>query len=73
MSLLLKNKKYRWMAILTIFLSVIYVFAVDVARLEAGYRIVSFLALGFVLIVVSVLYARYHKKAAQAGGETGAR
>jgi hypothetical protein len=26
MSLILKNKKYRWMAILTIFLAVIYVF-----------------------------------------------
>jgi hypothetical protein len=54
-SLLLKNKKYRWMAILTIFLAVIYVFVIDMARLEAGYRIVSFLALGIVLLVISLL------------------
>lgn len=69
MSLILRNKKYRWMAILTIFLSVIYVFAIDMARLEAGYRIVSFLALGMVLLVISLLYARSHKKAPQSSGE----
>jgi hypothetical protein len=64
MSLLLKNKKYRWMAILTILLTVIYVFVVDLARLEAGYRILSFLALGLVLLAISLLYARAHKKIA---------
>ncbi|MCI0691665.1 DUF2339 domain-containing protein [candidate division KSB1 bacterium] len=63
MSLILKNKKYRWMAILTIFLAVIYVFVVDMARLEAGYRILSFLALGVVLLVISLLYARSRKQA----------
>lgn len=65
MSIFLKNKKYRWMAILTIFLAAINVFAIDLARLEAGYRIVSFLALGLVLIAVSLLYARYHQQAAK--------
>lgn len=63
MSLILQSKKYRWMAILTIFLAVIYVFVIDMARLEAGYRILSFLTLGVVLIVISLLYARSRKKA----------
>ncbi len=62
MSLMLKNKKYRWMAILTLFLAVLYVFAFDLARLEPGYRILSFLALGVVLLVTSLLYARSRKK-----------
>jgi hypothetical protein len=62
MSLLLKNKKYRWMAILTIFLAAVYVFVVDMARREAGYRILSFLALGVVLLVISLLYARSRRK-----------
>ncbi len=61
MSLILKNIKYRWMAILTILLTVVFVFAIDMARLEAGYRILSFLALGVVLLVISLLYARSHK------------
>ncbi|MCG3118754.1 MAG: hypothetical protein ALAOOOJD_01018 [bacterium] len=65
MSLILKNKKYRWMAMLTILLTAIYVFAIDLARLEAGYRILSFLALGVVLLVISLLYARSHKKMTQ--------
>ncbi len=63
MSLLLKNKKYRWMAIFTIFLAIVYVFVVDLARLEAGYRILSFLALGIVLMAISLLYARARQKA----------
>jgi Predicted membrane protein (DUF2339) len=70
MSLLLNNKKYRWMAILTIFLAVIYVFVVDTARLEAGYRILSFLALGVVLLVISLLYARSRKKVSYNGEES---
>jgi hypothetical protein len=62
MSLMLRNKKYRWMAILTLFLAVLYVFAFDMARLEPGYRIMSFLALGVVLLATSLLYARSRKK-----------
>ncbi len=46
-----------------IFLAVIYVFVVDMGRLEAGYRILSFLALGVVLLVISLLYARSRKQA----------
>lgn len=68
MSLILKNKKYRWMAILTIFLSVVYVFAVDLAQLEAGYRIVTFLALGVILLTISLLYARSRRASSSARG-----
>ena len=62
MSLLLHNRKYRWMAIATLFLTVTYVFLVDLARLEPFYRIISFLALSAVLLIVSLLYARYRTK-----------
>lgn len=65
MSLVLKNKKYRWMAIFTLLLTVLYVFFVDLARLEAGFRVLSFLALGVMLMVVSLLYARARKRAAR--------
>lgn len=63
MSLLLKNKKYRWMAMLTLLLAVIYVFFVDLARLEAGFRVLSFLALGLMLMIISLIYARARKRA----------
>ncbi len=66
MSLLLHNKKYRWMAMLTLFLTIIYVFFVDMARLEAGFRVLSFLALGVILLLTSWLYARARQKSSRA-------
>lgn len=65
MSLLLHNKKYRWMAMLTLFLTIIYVFFVDMARLEAGFRVLSFLVLGVALLAISLLYTRSRKQAEQ--------
>ncbi len=61
MSLLLKNIKYRWMAILTIFATVLHVFIIDMAKLEAGFRIILFLAVGIVLLLLSVFYTRYKR------------
>jgi len=57
-SLILKNKKYRWMALLTLLLTVGYVFIIGIARLEAVYRIISFLVLGVVLLIISLIYSR---------------
>ncbi len=61
-SLLLANRKYRWMAIATIFATIGYVFVVDLSRLEPAYRILSFLVLGVGLIALSIFYARQRKK-----------
>lgn len=61
-SVVLKNRKYRLMGICTILATIIYVFVVDLARLEPAYRIVSFLVLGVVLLGVSVAYARQRRR-----------
>ncbi|MFQ5864973.1 MAG: hypothetical protein ACE5IW_07070 [bacterium] len=61
MSRALKNIKYRWMAILTIFAMVVRVFVIDMARLEAAFRMVLFLAIGIVLLVVSLIYSKHRK------------
>jgi hypothetical protein len=59
MSVLLKNnRKYRWMALLTLCLTIGYVFLVDIRNLDPAFRIVSFLVLGIALFWISVLYAR---------------
>lgn len=63
-SILLRNRKYRWMAIGTVFATVGYVFVVDLARLAPAYRIVSFLVLGVALLVISVFYTRHRQKEA---------
>lgn len=60
-SLILGSKKYRWMAIATIFATIGYVFIVDLSRLEPAYRIGSFLILGVALIGFSIFYARQRK------------
>ena len=62
LSLILKNIKYRWMALFTLLLSVLYVFIIDITKLEPVYRIVSFLVLGVVLLVISLVYTRIKAK-----------
>lgn len=58
MSLILKNKKYRWMALLTLLLTVIYVLIIGIVKLDPVLRIASFLVLGIALLAVSVIYTR---------------
>ncbi len=61
-SLLLNNIKYRWMALLTLLAAVLYLFFVDLARLEAGYRVIAVMALGLVLLAGSLFYAKFRHR-----------
>jgi uncharacterized membrane protein len=63
LSLLLKNKKYRWMAILTLFLTVVYVFILGITSEDFTYKIISFLVLGAVLVTVSLIYTKIRSRA----------
>ncbi len=56
--LLNNNRKYRWMALLTTLLTVLYVFAVELVGLNPTIRITSFLLLGIALLTVSMIYSR---------------
>ena len=58
LSILLNNKKYRWMALATYILTVIYVFVLAITGTDTTMTIVSFVVLGVSLIFVSVSYAR---------------
>ncbi|MGD9487134.1 MAG: DUF2339 domain-containing protein [Calditrichaceae bacterium] len=66
MSLILNNRKYRWMAVMTLALTIMYVFIIGIVKLEPVYRIVSFIVLGLVLIAISIIYTRI-----RARGEPG--
>ncbi len=61
LSLILKNKKYRWMALLTILLTVAYVFVIGLTSSDPTYKIVSFVVLGVVMIIVSLSYTKLRK------------
>jgi hypothetical protein len=56
LSYLLRSIKYRWMAISAMLITVIYLFAVDLARLDSRFRAAAFLVVGFAALVVSLYY-----------------
>ncbi len=61
LSIILKNRKYRWMALLTLLLTVGYVFIIGITNEDPTYKIISFLALGFVMLIISILYSKKKK------------
>jgi hypothetical protein len=63
-SLLLESRKYRWMAVLTLLMSIFYVSILGLTSGQLIYKIISFLVLGSVLIAISVLYGRMKNKQA---------
>ncbi len=54
----LRSPFVRWQALALIAITIAKVFALDIWRLERGYRILSFFALGMLLLVVSFVYQR---------------
>lgn len=69
MNLIIRKQKYRWMGHLTLILTVLYVVIIGIGQLEPGYRIVSFLVLGTVLLAVSLVFTRIRntRRSAQTG------
>ena len=61
-SLILESRKYRWMAVLTLLMSIIYISILGLTSGQLIYKIMSFLILGSVLIAISVLYGRMKNK-----------
>jgi uncharacterized membrane protein len=48
----------RWQALILIAATVVKVFVYDVSELDRGYRIVSFMILGILLLAISFVYQR---------------
>lgn len=61
LSLLLNNIKYRWMSLFTLLATVLYLFLVDMARLEPRFRVVAFLFLGLMAVAISLVYTRLRR------------
>jgi len=62
LSMFLNNKKYRWMALFTLLLTVLYILIIGIAKLDPIYRIVSFIVLGIVLLGLSIVYTKMKTK-----------
>ncbi|WP_319499903.1 hypothetical protein [uncultured Draconibacterium sp.] len=62
LSLLLKRKKYRWLAIASLVASAIRLLFTDMKNVDVGYRVLIFLALAIISITVSILYTKFYIK-----------
>lgn len=67
-SLLLKNVKYRYMALGTLICAAIYLFIVDLARIELIYRVLALLFLAALSIGISIYYTQRIKKSGNLDG-----
>jgi hypothetical protein len=62
-SLILKNIKYRYMALWTMICAAFYLFIIDLARIELIYRVLALLFLAAISIGISIYYTNHVKKA----------
>lgn len=70
LNLMVRSPKYRWMGHGTLLLTTVYLVTVGTRQFEPLYRVVSFLALGTVLLGVSMIFSRLrHRRSAQGTAE----
>jgi uncharacterized membrane protein len=62
LSLILKNIKYRWMAIVTVLFTGFYLFFVDFSNLDTGYRVLAFLFLAVISLGASLYFTKKVRK-----------
>jgi uncharacterized membrane protein len=67
-SIIFKNVRYRWMAIITMIAAAFYLFLFDLSRISLVYRIIAFLFLATISISIS-LYYNSPKKDAEKSSE----
>jgi hypothetical protein len=60
--MMLREKVYRWLGLVVLMCSLGRVVIFDVWKLETLYRILSFMALGIVLLVLGFIYNKYQEK-----------
>ena len=63
LNLIVRSPKFRWMGHATLLLTTGYLLLAGTSRLEPVYRVLSFLVLGTVLLVVSLLFTRLRRRA----------
>jgi len=61
LSVLIKNMKYRWLAIITMIITVFYLFIVDLQNISLGYRIIALLFISVISLGISIFYTRRQK------------
>jgi uncharacterized membrane protein len=62
LNLIVQNQKYRWMGHATLLFTTLYLVVIGTRQFEPEYRIISFLALGAVLLIVSLSFTRVQRR-----------
>lgn len=62
LNLVVRSPKYRWMGHATLLLTTVYLAVVGTRQFDPVYRIVSFLALGAALLIVSLTFSRLRSR-----------
>ncbi|MBU1100886.1 MAG: hypothetical protein KKA84_10840 [Bacteroidetes bacterium] len=62
LSIVLKNAKYRWMAHFSLIFAIIYSAYAGLKEFDSTWTVITFLALGIVLIAVSILFTKNKQK-----------
>ncbi len=71
MNLVVRSPKYRWMGHLTLLLTALYMIVVGIFQLAPAYRVASFLLLGTVLLVVSLIFTLLRARRREAAEDRG--
>jgi hypothetical protein len=58
LSILLKNVKYRWMALAGLLVSALHLFLADLAKIDLIFRILAFLVFAVISIIISIYYVK---------------
>jgi hypothetical protein len=61
-NLVVRSPKFRWMGHATLLLTALYLAIAGTSRFGPAYRVLSFLVLGTVLLVVSLIFTRLRKR-----------
>jgi len=61
-SLLLHNNKYRWMAIMTLAITILYTLILGILHPDNELKVISFIVVGIVLIIISIVYTKIKSK-----------
>lgn len=65
LSVLIRNMKYRWLAIITMIVTVFYLFLVDLSNISLGYRIIALMFIAAISLGISIFYSRRQKSKKQ--------
>ena len=61
LSVVIRNVKYRWLGIITLVITVCYLFLVDLSNISLGYRVIALMFIAVISLGISIFYSRRQK------------